>query len=122
MLNLVNTWLMCVHWCQLLQVQVRPQDMQRNRSDSQSCYHMADMCALVDFQLLQVQVRPQDKQRNRSDVPLVIYVLLESDDPENEANFMYYVREAIREHDGCTHLILVDQRRVSLPHPALYAP
>ena len=64
----------------------------------------------------------QDRQRNRSDLPLVIYVLLESDDPETEANFMYYVREAIREHDGCTHLILVDQRRVRLSHSALSTP
>ena len=44
---------------------------------------------------------------------LVIYVLLESTEASNEANFQYYLREGIRENDGCLHIILVDPQRVS---------
>lgn len=43
---------------------------------------------------------------------LVIYVLLESTEASNEANFQYYLREGISENDGCLHIILVDPQRV----------
>ncbi len=44
--------------------------------------------------------------------PLIIYVLLESTEASNEANFQYYLREGISEDDGCLHIILTDPKRV----------
>ena len=38
--------------------------------------------------------------------------MLSSDDPENYANFQYYLREGIREDDGCTHIIILDRALV----------
>lgn len=64
--------------------------------------------------LLQTQPGMQVQRKGKAEFPLIIYVLLESEDVENEANFRYYVREAVREDEGCTHVILVDQRRVSV--------
>ena len=62
------------------------------------------------FPSLQAQARPQ--LPGRAEKPLVVYVLLETDDEANDANLRYYVREGIREDDGCTHIILVDPKRV----------
>ena len=59
---------------------------------------------------LQAQTRPQ--LPGRAEKPLVVYVLLETDDEANDVNLRYYVREGIREDDGCTHIILVDPKRV----------
>jgi hypothetical protein len=59
------------------------------------------------------QAKPRPK--GAAEVPLVVYVLLESGDEANEANLRYYVREAIREEAGCTHIILVDPKRVTSP-------
>lgn len=45
---------------------------------------------------------------------LIVYVLLDSTDEAFEANFRYYVREAIAEDDGCSHVILLDPKRVRI--------
>ena len=46
---------------------------------------------------------------------LIVYVLLESADEANDANFLFYVRESVEEDDGYTHVILIDPKRV-LPY------
>lgn len=57
----------------------------------------------------------QSKAQKQADFPLVIYSYWQSDDPENEANLQYYVREGIREDDSSLHIILVDAKQVSSP-------
>ena len=70
--------------------------------------------AVADRCLLQ----PEETAQQIQDHPLVIYVLLESSDAANEDNFRYYLREGIRENDGCLHIILVDPQKVSFHRSA----
>jgi len=67
--------------------------------------------------ILQTKPRPQGK----AEVPLVVYVLLETEDGANDANLHYFVREGIREDDGCTHIILVDPKRVGIMHSSSFS-
>lgn len=46
------------------------------------------------------------------DRPLIVYALLESKEQANADNFDYYLRQGIREDDGCLHIILVAADKV----------
>ena len=77
---------------------------------------MTSVCPPFHVTLIGIACHMQAKAVSRltqaTEYPLVIFTLLESDDLENEANLRYYVREGIREDDGCTHIIIVDPDKV----------
>ena len=60
-----------------------------------------------------MQAKAVSKLSAATEYPLVVYNLLDSDDPENEANLKFYVREGIRETDECMHIIIVNPKQVT---------